>query len=160
MRYRLMNVLVLASLSSCARAGLRSNDAIAPLSSSLIVGADTLVLGQPLRHPALAGRTNGTNEVLRHTLPGFREIEVLRRRDTLITIVMHHDRTMTFTGVARAYRATYGAPHETTDNMVAWCTATVRLQVVDWGDPNGPQNVTAVLIDRAGVGLGCPEPPA
>jgi hypothetical protein len=79
MRYRLMNVLVLASLSSCARAGLRSNDAIAPLSSSLIVGADTLVLGQPLRHPALAGRTNGANEVLRHTLPGFREIEVLRR---------------------------------------------------------------------------------
>ena len=159
MRNRHASLLLLTTLASCIHVGRRSRMAVAPLSTSLVVGTDTLVLGQPLRHPAVTRPSDGV-EALRQTLPGFREIGVLRRNDTLITVVLHHDQTTTFAGASEAYRAAYGAPHETTDNMIAWCTATVRLQVVDWAAPAGPADVTAVLSqgwDRlcAAAGLTC-----
>ena len=157
---RTCRIIFLTSLGACAHGRVSDLEPIAPLAEILVVGTDTLRLGQPLVHPAVVGTMGEGLATLRSGLPGFREVAILRRGDTLITVVLRHGEGTTFTHAARLYQARYGEPHETGDHAVAWCTATVRLQVVDRGWPNNPTDVMAVIIDRAGVGVGCARPPA
>jgi hypothetical protein len=76
---------------SCARPRAPGAVSLAPLTSVLVVGRDTLMLGRPFA-PSSSGRSRygSEGERLPGVMPGFDEVTVLRRKDTLITVMLHH----------------------------------------------------------------------